>query len=142
MEIQKSGLPTWASTKKQIKDRCTVEVPKSVVASLSASVGGVLQTSAPGQLPRDEKQVMNYKLRASAEQRMSIFPPGTSHDVAADDLLMIMQKAFTEDPSRKFGLSMLNRQLWYLLNTSSKTLLDFVQTHLNSLLSPLTRHLW
>ena len=73
-----------------------------MIASLSASVGGVLQVSAPGQLPRDEKQVTNYKLSASAEQRMSICPPGTSRDVAAADLFMIMQKAFTDDPSRKF----------------------------------------
>ena len=94
--------PTWSSTKKQIRDKCAVDGPKSVVATLSAQVGGVLQASAPGQLPRDEKQVTNFRSRVSTEQRLSNCPPGISRDVAADDLFMIMQKAFTEDPSKKF----------------------------------------
>ena len=63
--------PTWSSTKKEIKDRCTTEGPKGTVASLSANVGGILQASAPGQLPRDEKQITNYKTRVSAQRRVS-----------------------------------------------------------------------
>lgn len=100
----KSGIPfhpTWSSTKKHIKEKCATEGPKSVVASLSAEVGGVLEAIAPGQLPRNEKQVTNYRSRVLLEQRHSCIP-GTSRDVAADDLFMIMQKCFTEDPSKKF----------------------------------------
>ena len=62
----------------------------------------MLTASAPGQLPRDEKQVTNFRSRVSAEHRVSNCPPGVSRDAAADDLFMIMQKAFTEDPSKKF----------------------------------------
>ena len=63
--------PTWCSTKNHIKRVCAAEGPKSVVASLSAEVGVVLEASAPGQLPRDEKQVTNYKARVTVEQRQS-----------------------------------------------------------------------
>ena len=74
--------PTWSSTKKHIKQTCATKGPKSVVASLSAEV---VEAIAPGQLPRDEKQITNYKARVSLEQRQS-FLPGASRDAAADDL--------------------------------------------------------
>jgi len=93
--------PTWASTKQQIKEKCGSGGPKCVVASLSAAAGGVLEATAPGQLPRGEKQIVNFKAKCSFDSRLSSFP-GTSRDAAADDLFLIMQKAFTEDPSRKF----------------------------------------
>ena len=108
MEIQRevylSILPGQAQRSKyEIKfNVCAIDGPKSVIATLSAQVGGVLQASAPGQLPRDEKQVTNFRSRVSTEQRLSNCPPGVSRDAAADDLFMIMQKAFTEDPSKKF----------------------------------------
>ena len=53
--------PTWSSTKQQIKVECGTQGPKGVVASLSAAAGGVLAASAPGQLPRGEKQVINFQ---------------------------------------------------------------------------------
>ena len=40
---------------------CATEGPKIVVVSLSAEVGGVMEATAPGQLPQDEKQITNYK---------------------------------------------------------------------------------
>jgi len=55
--------PTWSSTKQQIRHKCVDTAPKQVVASVSAVPGGVLRASAPGQLPRDEKQVTNFKAR-------------------------------------------------------------------------------
>ena len=64
--------PTWSSTKKEIREQCAVEGLKSVVATLSASVGGVLTASAPGQLPRDEKQVTNFRSRVSAEHSVQL----------------------------------------------------------------------
>jgi len=48
-----------------------------------------------------EKQIVNFKAKCSFDSRLSSFP-GTSHNASADDLFLIMQKAFTEDPSRKF----------------------------------------
>ena len=56
--------PTWFSTKQQLKGKCGTQGPKSVVASLSAAAGGILEASAPGQLPRGEKQVVNFKSKA------------------------------------------------------------------------------
>lgn len=35
------------------------------------------------------------------DSRLSAFP-GTSRDAAADELFLVMQKAYTEDPSQKF----------------------------------------
>lgn len=93
--------PTWPSTKQRIKDECGKQGPKHVIASLSAEAGGVLEAAAPGQLPRNEKQVSYFKSRASEDARLSSLPC-TSRDAAADDLFIVMQKAYTEDPSRKF----------------------------------------
>ena len=58
--------------------------------------------SAPGQLPRDEKQVTNFKSKMLIRSRVSTFPEGMTRDAAADDLFVIMQKAYTEDPSNRF----------------------------------------
>ena len=94
--------PTWSSTKQGIKEECIMKGPKSVVAGLSAEVGGMLRASAPGQLPRDEKQVTNFKSKVLINSRISTLPKGVSHDAADDDLFLIMQKAYTEDPSNRF----------------------------------------
>ena len=87
--------------KQQIKVKCGTQGPKGVVVSLSAAAGGVLAASAPGQLPRGEKQVINFKSKMALDLRMSSFP-STSRDAAADELFLVIQKAYTEDPSRKF----------------------------------------
>ena len=92
--------PTWSSTKNKIK-QCSTHGPKHVVASVSAAAGGVLAASAPGQLPRGEKQVINFKSKMALDSRLSSLP-GASRDAAADELFIVMQKAYTEDPSHKF----------------------------------------
>ncbi len=53
--------PTWPSTLKLVKNEMGVSVPKDVVSSVSAKVGGVVGATAPGQLPRGEMQVSNAK---------------------------------------------------------------------------------
>ena len=53
-EVSTPFHPTRSSTKKHVKQICATEGPKSVVASLSAEVGGIMEATAPGQLPRDE----------------------------------------------------------------------------------------
>ncbi len=53
--------PTWPSTKKVIKNGCHGQGPKDVVASVSTSVGGLRAASAAGKLPRNEKQITNFK---------------------------------------------------------------------------------
>ena len=85
--------PTWASTKDVIQQTCSEGGPKSVVASVSSLVGGVRNASAPGMLPRGEKQVINFKARCSS---------GGSGHVGADDLFSVMQQAYAEDTQRKF----------------------------------------
>jgi len=61
----------------------------------------VLQASAPGQLPRKEKQVTNFKAKSVVQSRASRFPQ-LSLDAAADDLFVVMQQVYTEDTSKKF----------------------------------------
>lgn len=97
----KSGTP-FHPVKQRIKEECGGVGPKRVVATLSAEAGGVIDATAPGQLPRDEKQVTNFRAKVSLDTRLSSLPGTSSRDVAADDLFIIIQKAFTEDPSRKF----------------------------------------
>ena len=89
--------PTWPSMKQEIA-KCELSSPKHTVATLSANVGGVLKASAPGQLPRNEKQVSYFKPKV---KRDSI--PGICRDAAADDLFVMMQKAaYTDDSGTKF----------------------------------------
>ncbi len=68
---------------------------------LVSAYAGVLEASALGQLPRDEKQVSNFKSRVPSGSRLSSVI-GLSHDAADDGLFIVMQKAFTEDLSKKF----------------------------------------
>ena len=101
----KTGIPfhpTWSSTKLKIKDKCTTsEGPKHIVSSVSNASGGIVKASAPGQLPRDEKQISNFKGKTLINSRK--LPVGDmSRDAAADNLFVVMQQAFTEDPSKKF----------------------------------------
>ena len=101
----KAGIPfhpTWSSTKLKIKDKCTTtEGPKHIVSSVSDASGGIVKASAPGQLPRDEKQISNFKGKMLINSRK--LPVGDlSRDAAGDNLFVVMQQAFTEDPSKKF----------------------------------------
>ena len=54
---KKPFYPTWPSTMGRIKDECFRQGPKATVECLSSDVGGVVGATAPGQLPRSEKQV-------------------------------------------------------------------------------------
>ena len=89
--------PTWSSTKLRIKDECIQNNPKSVVHSVSRTFGGVINAAAPGQLPRDEKQVSNFKSKGK-----QVAVSNVSNGAAADNLFVVMQQAYTEDPSNKF----------------------------------------
>ena len=88
--------PTWPSTRK-IRLHCSQQGPKAVVATVSAAAGGVLAASAPGKLPRNEKQIANFKACTSSGSA-----PGTSCNIAADDLFSVTQQAYTEDSAEKF----------------------------------------
>ena len=71
------------------------------MSSISNATGGIIKASAPGTLPRDEKQISNFKGKERVNSR--ILPVvGMSRDAAADNLFVVMQQAFTGDPSKKF----------------------------------------
>ena len=92
--------PTWSSTKQQIRQKCVDTGPKQVAALISAIAGGILGATAPGQLPRDEKQITNFKAREVISSRLCT--SNVAKDAAADDLFLVMQKAYSEDPSNRF----------------------------------------
>ena len=69
--------------------------PKATLESISREMGGVLGATASGELPRDEKQVSNTK-------RRSKFVDSTTSDTVADELFVVMQRAYAHDPLNKF----------------------------------------
>ena len=88
--------PTWPSTMEHVKKECAQLGPKAVIQQVSEEVGGVCGASAPGELPRNEKQVTNTRKR----MKLSIGGQGPSGEV--DELFVVMQRAYSEDPQSKF----------------------------------------
>ena len=86
--------PTWPSTLSRVVDKCASCGPKKTVEHVSLEVGGILGASAPGQLPRNEKQVSNLRRRSKT------YPVSLS--CASDELFAVMQRAHTQDPEHKF----------------------------------------
>ena len=87
--------PTWASTKQHIKQKCVTQGPDGAVACISTEADGIVRACAPGKLSRNAQQVSNYKTKAKLSSK------GES-SVADDDLFLIMQQAYTDNPLRKF----------------------------------------
>ena len=89
--------PTWPSTLCRVKEESITKGPKATMECVSHEVGGVIGASAPGELPRNEKQVENMKRKLkcmNSSDRQS--------DGSADILFSVMQEAYTQDPSNKF----------------------------------------
>ena len=77
--------------------------PESTLSTLSVEAGGILGASAPGLLPRDEKQASNFKRKLSFQSRLSkVSDSGLSRDAASDELFVVMQQAYSADPSHRF----------------------------------------
>ena len=93
--------PTWPSTKERIKQECLEKGPESTLSTISYEAGGIVGASAPGLLPRNEKQVSNFKRKLSFHSRISK-TAGLSRDAAADELFVVMQQAYSDDPSHRF----------------------------------------
>ena len=89
--------PTLPSTSLDIKRKCGSCGPKEVVSSIDSSVGGIVHASYPGELPRNEQQISNFKrhIPASREQRVS-------GQFESNELYSIMLKAHLEDGKKKF----------------------------------------
>ncbi len=68
----KSGNPYYATlpnTAAHIKGECERSGPKHTVASVSASKGGIVSASYPGELPRNEQQVSNFKRKKTSIEK-------------------------------------------------------------------------
>ena len=81
--------PSWVSTKELIKSECQASGPKQTVHRVSDQVGGLLSSSYPGQLSRNERQVKH------AKSSLKEFNP-------ADELYLVMFQAKQEDISNSF----------------------------------------
>lgn len=95
----KSELPyfgTLPSTFKAIQEKCCSLGPKAVVASVGKSVGGILNANYPGELPRNESQVSNYKRQelVNIDSKTSISK--------GNELYAVMLQAHHEDKDKKF----------------------------------------
>ena len=88
---------TLPSTSKAIKDKCSSLGPKAVVASVGESAGGILNANYPGELPRSELQVSNYKCRVLINNDSRT--PTCSKD---NELYAVMLQAHLEDKDKKF----------------------------------------
>ena len=90
-------LATLPSTSKAIKEKCSHLGPKAVVASVESSTGGILDACYPGELPRNELQVSNYKRRVATR-----VDQGPSLQSESNELYTIMLQAHLEDGDHKF----------------------------------------
>ena len=81
--------PSWVSTKDLIKSECKTSGPKQTVHRVSDQVDGLLLSSCPGQLPRNERQIKHVK--SSVKQ----FNP-------VDEVYSVMFEAKQEDASNSF----------------------------------------
>lgn len=93
---------TWASTREIIKSEPSCSGPKATVARVSTKVGGLLDTSCPGQLPRSERQVMYVR------QKSKCLPLGFPQPSwnPADELYTVMFQAKQEDSNQHFSRDM------------------------------------
>ena len=89
--------PTLPSTAVQIKEECSTQSPKEAVSSVENASGGVLDASYPGQLPRNEQQVSNFKRHVP----ISIGQHLSGHS-ESNELYSIMLQAHFEHGNRKF----------------------------------------
>ena len=92
--------PTLPSTMKKIKDECHTSGPKQVIADVSACLGGVMSATDACELPRDEQQVSQAKLRSKYSKSASSSYSGAP----GDELSVIMHRAFMEEKAIKVKL--------------------------------------
>ena len=93
----KSNKPTLPSTVRLIKSTCSSVGPKEVVASVSSHAGGIVGATYPGELPRNEEQISNFKKRRISNMGSSV------HVGGANDLYTVMLNAHLEDTDKKFA---------------------------------------
>ena len=82
---------TWASTKRLIETTAHSCGPKATVSKVQCDMGGVLNSSCPGKLPRNERQVQY------AKHKMKMLESGSPDPT--DELYTVMFRASNEDSS-------------------------------------------
>ena len=89
--------PTLPSTTLDIKKKCVSSGPKEVASNIENSAGGILEATYPGQLPRNEQQISNFKRHTpvSTGQKLSC-------QSKSNELYSIMLQAHLEEGSKKF----------------------------------------
>ena len=95
---KKPYFATWPSTMDKLKGKCLQQGPKSTIEHVSSSFGGVTGALAPGQLPRNEMQITKLKRRVKL--------CNDQHTSGSDELLVVMQRAHSQDPASKSIRSM------------------------------------
>ena len=83
--------PTWPSYKEMIKSECQTSSPKQAIHCVSEKIGGLMSSSCPMQLPRNERQARYSKSVATCSK----YNP-------ADKLYSVMFHAKQEDASCTF----------------------------------------
>lgn len=89
--------PTLPSTAMDIKKKCVSSGPKEVVSNIEVLAGGILDATYPGQLPRNEQQISNFKRHTpvSTAQKLSC-------QSKSNELYSLMLQAHLEEGSEKF----------------------------------------
>lgn len=82
---------------KLIRNEVQSKCPKEVVALVSATAGGLIGASHPGELPTNGKHVANVRHAVKTAQRSSEVSGGR-----ADDLFVLMQQAKLGDSKGDF----------------------------------------
>ena len=115
--------PTLPSTVECIKKECLSDGPKEVVSTITSEVGGVLDASCPGAMPRNEQQISDYKRRTTGIKKSD------------DELYAVMVKAHLEDSNHKFVRDIKSFPEPAVLLASDQQLQDvvvFVRMHMNT----------
>ena len=82
---------TWASTKCLIGTSSLAHGPKDTISKINSDMGGIVSSTCPGKLPRNERQVMYAKRKLKLSTSDSPDP--------TDELYTVMFKALNEETS-------------------------------------------
>ena len=85
--------PTLPSTAMVLKEECQKSGPKNVVSLVECATGGIKEANYPGELPRSELQVSNFKRSVKKHHIISS---------AGNDLYTVMLQAHLEDTGNRF----------------------------------------
>ena len=89
--------PTLPSTTLDIKKKCVLSGPKEVASNIENSACDILEATYPGQLPRNERQISNFKCHTPVSTGQKLCCQSKSNE-----LYSIMLQAHLEKGSKMF----------------------------------------